>query len=73
MTSYEIRKNPDDYDHDSVHVVNGLYIGFIGRATGRFGLERCPECHRQNYSMAVLSGRCACCGHAPDVKTGAPL
>jgi ribosomal protein L37E len=25
-------------------------------------LVRCPECHKENYALSVLSGICAWCG-----------
>lgn len=30
--------------------------------TGELFLQRCPECWRENYAMAVASGQCAWCG-----------
>ena len=26
-------------------------------------LIRCPKCHRENWALEVISGRCACCGY----------
>ena len=37
----------------------------IWRSETGFFVERCPECQRENYSMAVASGICAWCGWEP--------
>ena len=57
----EVRKNPPEYDHDAVYA-DGRRVGFVGRANGRVGLERCPVCGEENYALSVLSGKCCWCG-----------
>lgn len=34
--------------------------GFV-LTEGGFALTRCPECHKENYAMSVMSGLCAWC------------
>jgi len=48
-------------DHQRVFT-NGRPIGFRGMGKDKIALERCPDCGRENYAMAVLSGVCAWCG-----------
>jgi hypothetical protein len=49
------------YDHRTV-THNGRTIGYVGDG-GDMGLERCPECERENYAMSVASGVCCWCGY----------
>ena len=39
-----------------------LWLGFRPSGEQQLYLQRCPECYRENYAMAVLSGACAWCG-----------
>lgn len=41
-------------------------FGFI--ANGKFYMQRCGVCDKENYILAVSSGQCAWCGDKPDVK-----
>lgn len=38
-----------------------IYVGFRDK-DGMLFLQRCPECRRENYAMAVATGQCAWCG-----------
>ncbi len=59
--SYKLQRNPDSYDHNDI-VFSNTGCGYIGKNSKKIGLLRCPECERENYSMAVSSGQCASCG-----------
>ena len=53
--------------HDSATLyADGEAVGFVG--DGSIGLERCPECGKENYAMAVLSGVCCWCGFEIDAN-----
>lgn len=47
----------------------GREMAFVGD-NGKLYLLRCPECKRENWSMAVATGRCAWCGKG--YKLGKP-
>lgn len=37
--------------------------GFVMKDdNNKIALTRCPECHRENYAMNVLTGCCTWCG-----------
>lgn len=36
---------------------------FRDEDTGAIAMCRCPKCHKENYIMNVLSGRCTWCGY----------
>jgi len=38
-------------------------------ANGKFYLQRCFDCFRENYALAVSSGQCAWCGSTKTDKT----
>lgn len=42
-------------------LMNGKYVGFRDSG-GKLFLQRCPQCHLENYVMVVASGRCSWCG-----------
>lgn len=59
-----LEKQPDDYNHDNVRFdVDGEVKGFgyIGRKSGKIGLQTCPLCERENYAMNISSGQCTWC------------
>jgi len=60
---FELKKNPPDYDHDSLFITNGKKKGhgYIGR-DGNVGLSTCPDCERENYALNVTTGICTWCG-----------
>jgi len=41
---------------------------FKSKDTNKKALVRCPDCHRENYALCVLSGVCAWCGFDINVK-----
>ena len=61
MSHLTFRLNPPTYDHDTMFY-DGNFIGFRSHKDGHLGLERCPECGRENWAMAVVSGECCWCG-----------
>lgn len=45
--------------------IDGGFVGYEARGKGEvntYGLQRCPNCRRENYAMAVSSGTCSWCG-----------
>lgn len=36
--------------------------GFLMKEHNKLALTKCPECHRENYAMNVLTGMCTWCG-----------
>lgn len=54
------------FDSDDVHWKNeqGEEVGFGFRAKddGLTCIVRCPNCNKENYSGAVISGKCCWCG-----------
>ena len=62
MGTLTIKEKPKDYDSDDVFV-DGKFVGYKGRKSGRLGLIRCPACDRENWAMAVSGGICAWCGY----------
>ena len=62
-----VHRTPASYDHEMIRFIDKdgkeKGQGFIGRKGDKnIGLERCPECGRENYAMNVLSGTCCWCG-----------
>lgn len=43
--------------------------GFIDSKDNMLALIRCPECHKENYAMNVLSGICTWCGFDANKET----
>lgn len=43
-------------------VTKGNGYGFE-RSIGGIAMQRCFECGRENYALAVYSGQCAWCNH----------
>jgi len=38
------------------------HVNFKLKKSTRFALVRCPDCHKENYAINVLSGVCTWCG-----------
>ena len=61
----KIFKNPPDYDHDDVVWVDKdgkeTGSGYQGKDDKRLLILRCPICHKENYAMAIASGKCCWC------------
>ena len=49
------------HDHRAVRV-DGRVIGFQGLGKDEICLAWCPKCRRENYCLAVSSGKCEWCG-----------
>lgn len=47
-----------------------LPLGIFRDEDGGICLSRCPKCHRENYILNVLSGRCTWCGYDANVDFG---
>lgn len=45
--------------------------GFGYEVDGKVFMIRCFECGRENYALAVASGKCAWCGHDANEKPDA--
>jgi len=60
MSKYQILPALPGHDHRVV-TLNQKNIGWIS-TDKTIGLETCGSCHRENYSLSVLRGRCAWCG-----------
>lgn len=63
---YRIQKTPDTHDSDDICFMddegNKIGFGYMGKEDKNVGLMRCPECKRENYALAAMSGCCAFCG-----------
>lgn len=54
-------------DKDNVRWPDTRGYGYL-QDDGRIGLIRCPACGKENYAMAVTSGKCAWCGFDANQK-----
>ena len=55
-------RQPNHMQTDFTYGERGF--GFLGSGFS-IGLQRCGQCSRENYAMAVLDCQCAWCGHSP--------
>jgi len=37
--------------------------GLFKRKDGKWAMERCPKCHKENYAFNVMNGVCTWCGY----------
>lgn len=55
-----IKYRPWNHNERGIEL-NGKYVGYETKL-GSVGLQRCPECSKENWAIAVTSGRCSWCG-----------
>lgn len=50
-----------------LHLMEAWRDGYLqGRNEGKICMIYCGECHKENWAMAVASGKCAWCGYDPN-------
>lgn len=65
ILTHKIIKTPEDHDSNTILFYENeekIGHGFIPKDEEKVCIQRCPECKRENYALAVISGLCTWCG-----------